>query len=431
MPFARSRIAAALVAGLVVCVAGALGAPYRFMLVPSDALVRRERGRSEIEMTLVVRREPGVPAYAGPAALVIRATSGDTTTEVRLARATAPADDGTYQELVYRGDLPPGLSGPTLLAASPPGGGPELRAMVSVISAPSYDAIARAAPVTAAAGIEPVAAPVEQNQLNRFQMVANQAAGDATRAGLRDNEPVYFAFNTRALHTIHRLDARFQLSFLFRFSSDPAKWQAPVFTLTTTSLWDLHSYSFPFRDSTYRPGLMWAVLPRSWPGIEGTTLGGAFGVEHESNGRGPDPDSPRSPANNDDLSRSMNRFYFTPKVTWKNERFGSFTFAPKLFVPFFVADNNPDISHYRGRADLLVTWRSRESHGQMVSVLARQGTEWGRHFVQIDYGVPCFSQSWLLFQWLYGYGETLRDYKVRNPGTLRIGWMVKPWAANR
>jgi outer membrane phospholipase A len=153
--------------------------------------------------------------------------------------------------------------------------------------------------------------------------------------------------------------------------------------------------------------------------------------EHESNGRGPDPDRPVGAGNTDELSRSMNRAFIRPTFTVPTD-LGIFSIAPKFFVPFLVSHNNRDIAHYRGNSDLLMKWRSRESQGHVFSLFLRQGTDSSKHYVQADYGMPLRLlaaknlNGWLLFQWLYGYGETLRDYNVRNPGTLRIGIMAVP-----
>jgi outer membrane phospholipase A len=188
----------------------------------------------------------------------------------------------------------------------------------------------------------------------------------------------------------------------------------------------------PFRDTTYRPAILWMFPTKKIEGHPGLSWSADLGIfEHESNGRGPDPDQPFSSANNDSLSRSMNRSYLRPTLTYTDPELGIFSVTPKIFVPYLVSKGNKDMAEYRGYFDLLLKWTSQADRGHVVSLLWREGTHHGRHFVEAGYGLPLrvFSKDasgWILFQWLYGYGETLRDYRVRNPGTLRAGLMIVP-----
>ena len=94
--------------------------------------------------------------------------------------------------------------------------------------------------------------------------------------GISPHEPVYFSVGASG-----GINARFQLSFKFRPvgpSDDRVAgsgfWQDFYLAYTQTSLWDLHSLSKPFTDSSYRPAVFYHrydtpaeldLLTQLWP----------------------------------------------------------------------------------------------------------------------------------------------------------------------
>jgi outer membrane phospholipase A len=368
-------------------------------------------------------------------------TCGDRQGRIRLTLEKPPATtvppsggEGLFAEvdLVSRDLLPVNLEGPTLIAVHVLPNQP-VDTLVSVMKKWRREALTPE--IAATAPTPEIPPPPGESAEPVGDVKVAMAQRDETHVplvhGLKVNEPVYIAFNP--VHGLHGLDARFQLSLKYQMFDTDGPMRHLHAAVTITSLWDLHSFSFPFRDSTYRPAVIWSFDKYDKMYFWGASFEPDIGLfEHESNGRGPDPDQPLSPANNDALSRSMNRFYFTPRLVWADKFFGQLILAPKIFWPFAIDDvNNGDIAKYRGYADLTLKWLP--AGGDVLSLLARQGTNPGRRYFQVDYGFPLrrLSRSrdangWLLFQWLYGYGETLRDYNRRNPGTLRIGYMIVP-----
>jgi outer membrane phospholipase A len=263
----------------------------------------------------------------------------------------------------------------------------------------------------------PAPAVAHQNQSSPQAAPVQEFPFFSSELGLFANEPTYIVFDHR-----NGLEARFQLSLNYQIIGRYPVVRPLHATFTTTSLWDLHSTSKPFRDSTYRPGLDWTwAFPN--PNFTLDT-----GWEHESNGRGPDPGQPESATNDDDLSRSLNRFYARGNWTWFD---GRFLFAPKVVWNYDKADQNADIDRYRGYCDWLVKWQSQSHNGYVASLFFRQGTDPEHHFVEADFGLPWNvffkdANGWILFQYLYGYGQTLRDYNVKNHGTFSLGFMIVP-----
>src|SRR5258708_12569430 len=89
---------------------------YDFRLIPSDALVRRTKEKSKMTFVLLVRRDPGEPAYEAPAQLQVRLTSGEDVVTVPLLRQDAvgpSAPDSRYQEIQYSAELPDPFLCPT------------------------------------------------------------------------------------------------------------------------------------------------------------------------------------------------------------------------------------------------------------------------------------------------------------------------------
>jgi len=226
------------------------------------------------------------------------------------------------------------------------------------------------------------------------------------------NEPLYFVVGSSKDRSF---DARFQLSFKYR-PFDPDATVATFvpyasnlyFAYTQTSLWDLGSDSSPFKDTSYRPSIYynWAesgkgLNPNRWK----------FGLEHESNGR------------NGDESRSLNIAFVQPFWNMDFSSGRRFTFMPKIYQ-YIEKSDNQDIHHYRGYVDWMARY-GRED-GAILTGLYRQGTE-GYAQGQLDLSYPISDKlfgrtgTFLHFQLLGGYGETLIDYDHQRATQLRVG----------
>ncbi len=226
------------------------------------------------------------------------------------------------------------------------------------------------------------------------------------------NEPLYFIVGSSKERNF---DARFQLSFKYR-PFDPDATVATFipyasnlyFAYTQTSIWDIGSDSSPFKDTSYRPSIYynWAesgkgLNPNRWK----------FGLEHESNGR------------DGDESRSLNIAFVQPFWSMDFSSGRQLTFMPKIYQYIEKSDNS-DIHHYRGYVDWMARY-GRED-GAILTGLYRQGTQ-GYVQGQLDLSYPISDKlfgrtgTFLHFQLLGGYGETLIDYNHQRETQLRIG----------
>lgn len=229
---------------------------------------------------------------------------------------------------------------------------------------------------------------------------------------LSAHEPMYFVLG----HDSDRgADARFQISFKYRLF-DPEGiigGFSPLlsnlyFTYTQTSLWDLGEDSSPFRDTSYRPGLLY-----QWAGSESLPLptGWRAGLEHESNGR------------DDADSRSIDIAYLTPVWHFDMPQSRRLTFSPKLYH-YLDKHEYRDIQRYRGYVD----WNLRygREDGLMWRGLYRQGTA-GYASGQLDVSYPISERifartgSFVHLQVFSGYGETLLEYDRDRETQIRLG----------
>ncbi|MBE2210634.1 MAG: phospholipase A [Xanthomonadaceae bacterium] len=197
------------------------------------------------------------------------------------------------------------------------------------------------------------------------------------------------------------VEAKYQISLKTKvvqnlFGDNGDIWAA----YTQTSHWQVYSpeISRPFRETNYEPEVM-LVFRNSYK------LGGwngrmaSIGVNHQSNGRA------------DPLSRSWNRVVASIGLDREN---WALTVRPWYRIPeSWSDDNNPDISDYMGRADLLLV----HTRGQQeFSLLARHSLRSGDRShgaVQFDWGFPLTHQLRGHVQVFDGYGESMIDYNHR------------------
>ncbi len=248
---------------------------------------------------------------------------------------------------------------------------------------------------------------VEKAETNRIYI--SEPKEDRT---ITANEPLYFIIGSS---DERNFDARYQLSFKYRPFDPEARVAKFIpyasnlyFAYTQTSIWDLGGESSPFKDTSYRPSIYynWAESgkgynPSSWK----------FGLEHESNGR------------DGDSSRSMNIAFVQP--FWDIDFSGGkrFTFMPR-FYSYIEKSDNRDLHHYRGYVDWLARYGREDA--AILTGMYRQGTG-GYVQGQLDLSYPISDKifgrtgTFLHFQLLGGYGETLIDYNRRSDTQLRVG----------
>lgn len=277
--------------------------------------------------------------------------------------------------------------------------GTQVAATTGATTAPASATALAAAPATAA--------PVEPaTGLSPF---------DTFRNAISSYEPIYFAAGNR-----DGANARFQVSFKYRLFSpdDPAhpgfmdNW---YFGYTQTALWDLHSNSIPFVDTTYNPSLFWArdalwsTTDKRW------SLGLNTGFEHRSNGK------------DGEDSRSINDLYVQPEFNHRFDGGSTLSFQPR-FKYYVWTDRDMGYGNALGYVDWKLRWA--QDDGLILSGLYRQGTE-GRNATQLEAAWPLkrtflHMNGHLYVQYFRGYGETLLGYDQKSSPQFRIGIALVP-----
>ena len=225
-------------------------------------------------------------------------------------------------------------------------------------------------------------------------------------------KPIYFLVGSDPAKST------FQLSFKYRILnrngslSNRYPWLSGLyFAYTQTSFWDLDSDSIPFRDTSYKPEIMFQTdnLSRS------ETMPGFFirsGLTHESNGR------------DGSASRSTNYVYIKPMGVFYHQtsRLG-LMISPKFLV-YVNNDNdtNRDLADYRGYLGLET--RIGKAHSLMLTTnlrFARKGTS-----IQTDLTYPIDRllgnnlNVYLHLQYSNSLAESLIDYQKRTEA-FRVG----------
>jgi len=215
------------------------------------------------------------------------------------------------------------------------------------------------------------------------------------------------------------MEAKFQLSFKDDFLTvdNINLWDLKTFRLwgayTQQSHWQVFNTrnSSPFRETNYEPELIATFGTGRASGWKLLNLG----FEHQSNGR-PLPDS-----------RSWNRVYVQGGWEWDNLSVlarGWYRIPEKT-----IKDDNPDISHYIGRADMVARWEP-DSRSQAISVLLRNNLNLNSNvgFMQLDWSIPVSlgKAARLHAQISSGYGESLIDYNHRQT-TMGLGVSFREW----
>lgn len=371
---------------------------------PSTAITAGE----PFGLTLVVTNPGDAPApFEIPTVLPLIARA-DTRSVSTLFRADelAPTDHtavpaGGFRRVLLHGSLPADFVGWVVLDAA---GSLAGRVAVEVIPA------AAASPGTASSTTEITAAPAQ----------ATPAPPPPRREfGLSPHDPIFFVVGGNG-----GLNARFQLSFKFRPigpSDDRIAgrgfWEDTYVAYTQTSLWDLHSLSKPFTDSSYRPALFYHRYDTGFT-LLGGQVGFSAGTEHESNGKGA-PDS-----------RSLNLLFARPSLRWGDADGWQFLASPKLYW-YLDKSENADITRFRGYGDFHFALSHPASW--KLSATFRAGTA-GKGSVLLDVSYP-FSRlndifplglvhGYLHLQYFNGWGESLLHYNERADAQFRIGFMA-------
>lgn len=330
---------------------------------------------------------------------------------LRTSPDAADLPANTFTRMAWTGTVPAAARG--VLTLTVHGADDTLLALRVDDAGQLAQAGAPAAPV-ASMGLGDGATPIQTAAAPAGAAPATLSPFETFRNAISPYEPIYFALGRTG-----GANARFQLSFKYRpFSpTDPAHpgfmddW---YFGYTQTSLWDLHSDSIPFVDTTYNPSLFWARESLMETADKRWTFGLNAGVEHLSNGK------------EGDDSRSLNDVYLQPEFSYRFDGGSRLSFQPR-FKSYFTTERDMGYQDYRGYVDWKLRWA--QDDGLSLSGLYRQGSR--GHATQVEAAWPLQRtflrmNGQLYVQYFQGYGETLLGYNRKSDPQVRIGIAFVP-----
>jgi len=202
-------------------------------------------------------------------------------------------------------------------------------------------------------------------------------------------------------------ESKLQLSFktkLFNnaFGNNGDIW----FGYTQSSRWQIYNgeESRPFRETNHEPEFMfvWRTDYQLF-GFDGRLL--SLSLNHQSNGQ------------EEPLSRSWNRLILTvgfDRPTW------AVLFRPWLRIPETSdeEDENPNISDFVGRGEVLIVHKRQNSHQITAQIRHSLRTDKSHGSLKVEWSYPCFDRLRCHAQMFNGHGESLIDY---NHKTTAIG----------
>ncbi|WP_321332258.1 phospholipase A [uncultured Bacteroides sp.] len=200
----------------------------------------------------------------------------------------------------------------------------------------------------------------------------------------------------------------FQISFRHRLTKSYLPFNTfAYFTFTQKVFWNAYSNSAPFRDLNYNPsfGLGRYLI------VNNKLVGAAFvQLEHESNGKDKED------------SRSWNFLSLSCRY-FINHRFSA---SIKTWLPFSVAENNKDLSDYKGLATLSTNYLIKKNKWWISSELTpRKGLGNVNTTISMAYKVSKSDNQYLYARFYNGKGDSMLDYK-RYTMNFSVGICIKP-----
>ena len=206
-------------------------------------------------------------------------------------------------------------------------------------------------------------------------------------------------------------EAKFQFSIRMMVWKSLLKGAADMYAAyTQMSMWQIYSYSSPFRETNYEPEIFLSFdTDFNVLGLTNRLI--FFGVNHQSNGMGPD------------LSRSWNRI-FMEFIADK----GNFMTGLKVWYRIpedEEEDDNPDIDKYLGYGQI---WGAYKYRKNVFSFLFRNNLRFDHNKTGFEAGwsYPIVNTFRVYVQYYNGYGECLADYNIYS-NRISVGVMINDW----
>lgn len=209
-------------------------------------------------------------------------------------------------------------------------------------------------------------------------------------------------------------EIKFQLSFKTKVAQGLIFGKGDIWlAFTQTANWQAYNepISRPFRELNYEPEIIFNY-PLDWSIGKFNFIMAGVGFNHQSNGKSlPE-------------SRSWNRVIFHLGMEYENWSF--------MAKPWFRLkekkqnDDNPKISDYVGRAELLSVYSFK---GNVVSLMIRSNMRFNSHYkgyMEFTWAYPIKDNLKLYFTASNGYGDTLIDYNWSQTN-LGIGISLVEW----
>lgn len=204
-------------------------------------------------------------------------------------------------------------------------------------------------------------------------------------------------------------DVKYQISFKHLLTRTVLPLDSYLFlTYTQTAFWNLYTFSSPFEDINFNPGV---GLGKAVFDSDDRLVGMAFfKAEHESNGR------------DSIYSRSWNSI----SLNFRAHLTENTTISLKGWFPFIYKDDNPDLLDYIGLGEFNLYYHVKPKK-LSLEVMLRKGLNWdwkGALRTRIAYRPFNMRNQYLMLEWFHGYGETLISYNQMR-SMIRVGFVFK------
>ena len=218
-------------------------------------------------------------------------------------------------------------------------------------------------------------------------------------------------YENAGMDTPKHYEAKFQFSVRLLAWPDIFNGKADLYAAyTQQSLWQVYSYSSPFRETNFEPEILLSFdTDFNVLGLKNRLF--ILGLNHQSNGMGPN------------LSRSWNRIH----MEFIAGR-GNFLAGLKAWyrIPEDAEeDDNPDIEAYLGHGQIFGAYKYRKN---VFSFILRNNLkiDENKGSLEVGWSYPIIRSFRVYMQYFNGYGESLADYNIPIK-RISIGVMINDW----